>query len=272
MLLQIHWNPSPEIFTLGPITVLYYSALFASGMLIGFYWVKNMYKKEGLPTEELDTLFIYVFFGTLIGARLGHCLFYEPEYYLSHPLEMLLPFRWDENGFEFTGYRGLASHGGILAVFIAIWLFSRKYGRNFWGILDKVSIAGAFAGACIRMGNFMNSEIIGKPTDGDWGIIFDRVDNIPRHPTQLYEAGAYILICVTLWITYSKVKGKYKDGFVFGLFFTLLFLARFFIEYFKINQVAFEEGMTFNMGQLLSVPGILLGLIMMFLSRKSPSA
>lgn len=270
MLLQILWNPDPEIISLfGKLSLRYYSILFASGLLIGFYWVKSMYKKEGLPVEELDTLFIYIFLGTVLGARIGHCLFYEPEYYLSHPLEMILPFRW-ENGFEFTGFRGLASHGGILAVFIAIWLFARKYGRNFWAILDKVAIAGALAGACIRLGNFMNSEIIGKATGGDWGVVFQRVDDIPRHPAQLYESMAYLLICLTLWFTYKSTRGKYRDGFVFGLFFFLLFVARFIIEYFKINQVAFEEGMMFNMGQLLSIPGIILGLIVMYMCRTRP--
>lgn len=272
MLLQILWSPDPEIISLfGKLSIRYYSVLFGAGLFIGLFWVKRMFKNEGLPVEELDTLFMYIFLGTVLGARLGHCLFYEPEYYLSHPLEMILPFRF-ENGFEFTGFRGLASHGGILAVFIAIWLFAKKYKYNVWDILDKISIAGAFAGACIRMGNFMNSEILGKATGGDWGVVFQRVDNIPRHPAQLYESIAYLIICLILWITYNKVKGKYKDGFVFGLFFTLLFIARFVIEFFKINQVSFEEGMTLNMGQLLSIPGIIAGICVMIYCRKKVTA
>ena len=177
-----------------------------------------------------------------------------------------------ENGdFEFTGFQGLASHGGIFAVFIAIWYHTRKSKDKFFNVLDKVSVAGALAGCFIRLGNFMNSEILGKATDGTWGVIFQRVDDVPRHPAQLYEAGAYFLIFLLLRYLY-RTDMKKKEGMIFGLFFTLLFIARFIIEFFKINQVDFEDSMTLNMGQWLSVPFIIAGIgVMIWRSRKYTS-
>ena len=230
---------------------------------MGYHLVRYLYKKEGLNTDQLEKLAMYVFIATVIGARLGHCLFYEPEYYLSHPLEMILPIQIINGKVHFTGFLGLASHGGILAVFIAILIFWKKYKINLFGVLDKVSIGGALAGGFIRLGNFMNSEILGKATRGDYGVIFSRVDQVPRHPAQLYESLAYFLICLLLFVLYHKWRGKRADGFIFGLFFTLLFLARFVIEFFKIDQVDFESGMMFNMGQLLSIPFIIMGLVIM---------
>jgi prolipoprotein diacylglyceryl transferase len=161
--------------------------------------VKQLWEKEGWEIDELDKLTKYVFIATLVGARLGHCLFYEPDYFLAHPLEIFLPFKIKQGEFIFTGFQGLASHGGILAVFIAIWLFSRKSKLNFFSILDKVAVGGVLTGAFIRLGNFMNSEIIGKPTNADYGVIFKKVDNLLRHPSQLYEAMAYLVIFIILW-------------------------------------------------------------------------
>jgi len=227
-----------------------------------------MYKKEGLPLDNLDTLAFYIFVATVLGARLGHCLFYEPEYYLKHPLEMILPFSTAGGKFQYTGFQGLASHGGILGVFIAIWLYCRKTKEPFMGVLDKVAVAGSLTGAFIRLGNFMNSEILGKASGSDFGVIFNRVDDVVRHPAQLYESIAYFMIFLLLFFLYRSKKFNPGKGFIFGLFFTLLFVARFSIEFFKINQVAFEEGMSYNMGQLLSIPFILFGLAVMFWKRK----
>ncbi|WP_235298879.1 prolipoprotein diacylglyceryl transferase [Portibacter marinus] len=267
--LAITWGPDPVIFNLfGAMPIRYYSLLFASGLFIGYLIVKRMYKKEGLPLDNLDTLAFYIFVATVLGARLGHCLFYEPEYYLKHPLEMLLPFTMSGGEFRYTGFQGLASHGGILGVFIAIWLYCRKTKEPFWGVLDKVAVAGSLTGAFIRLGNFMNSEILGKATGNEYGVIFTRVDNVVRHPAQLYESVAYFAIFITLFILYKSKKFNPGKGFIFGLFFTLLFAARFLIEFFKINQVAFEEGMAFNMGQLLSIPFMIGGIIVMILKRK----
>lgn len=269
MFSPVTWNIDPVFINLGPLSIRYYSLLFGGGLVLGYHIVKKMYSKEGRSIEDLDRLTLYIFIGTVLGARLGHCLFYEPDYYLSHPLEMILPFRWGADGFEFTGYQGLASHGGILAVFIAIWIHCRQSGASFFNVLDKVSVAGALAGCFIRLGNFMNSEILGKATDGSWGVIFERVDNIPRHPAQLYEALAYFLIFLLLKYLYGTDMKK-REGLIFGLFFTLLFIARFVIEFFKINQVAFEEGMSLNMGQWLSVPFIVggIGVILWRMNKK----
>lgn len=263
--MKFDWNIDPEIIRLFDVlSIRYYSILFATGFLLGLYVVKKLWLKDNWEIKELDRLTVFVFAATVVGARLGHCLFYEPQYYLSNPIEIFLPFKIDDGKFEFTGFQGLASHGGILAVFLAIWIFSIRSKKSFFSVLDKVSIGGALTGVFIRLGNFMNSEIIGKATNAEYGVVFKRVDHVLRHPSQLYEAFAYFFIFVTL-ITIYKNKGKYNDGFIFGLFFTLLFCARFLIEYTKINQVAFEDAMMINMGQTLSIPFILLGLTIMVL-------
>lgn len=268
MFKPVVWDIDPELIRIGGFAIRYYSLLFAGGLILGYHIVKKMYLQENKSIEDLDRLTLYIFIGTVLGARLGHCLFYEPDYYLSHPLEMILPFRWEDGEFEFTGYQGLASHGGIFAVFIAIWLHCRQSKDRFFNVLDKVSVAGALAGCFIRLGNFMNSEILGKATDGTWGVIFERVDNVPRHPAQLYEAGAYFLIFLLLRYLYTTDLKK-REGMIFGLFFTLLFIARFIIEFFKINQVDFEDAMALNMGQWLSVPFIIGGIgVMIWRSRK----
>ncbi len=231
--------------------------------------MKQIYLRENQSIEDLEKLAFFVFAGTIIGARLGHCLFYEPDYYLRNPLEMILPFKWKiGESFEFTGYQGLASHGGAIGVLTAIFIYSRKYEVNFLWVMDRLAIATPVTGAFIRFGNFMNSEIIGKPTNSNFGVVFERIDLIPRHPTQLYEAFSYLLIFLILLWFYSKQKTKRKDGFIFGLFLVLLFVARILIEYFKINQVDFEDGMFMNMGQLLSVPFVITGFIIMIWKRK----
>ncbi|MEL6866010.1 MAG: prolipoprotein diacylglyceryl transferase, partial [Bacteroidota bacterium] len=263
--MQFDWNIDPEMIRLFDVwSIRYYSLLFVTGLFLGLYVVKKLWLKDHWELEELDKLTIWVFIATIVGARLGHCLFYEPDYYLSRPLEIFLPFKIEGGEFEFTGFQGLASHGGILAVFLAIWIFSIRSKKNIYSILDKVAVGGALTAVFIRLGNFMNSEIIGKATNADYGVVFRRVDNVLRHPSQLYEAFAYLLIFVILIAIY-KNKEKHQEGFVFGLFFTLLFIARFLIEYTKINQVAFEEGMVINMGQILSIPFMLFGIIIMVL-------
>lgn len=266
----INWNIDPEIIKLfGSFSLRYYSLLFVSGLILGYYIVKQIYLRERESIENLEKLAGFVFAGTIIGARLGHCLFYESDYYLSNPLEIILPFKWEiGKSFEFTGYQGLASHGGAIGVLTAILIYCRKYKVNFLWVLDKLAVATPVVGAFIRFGNFMNSEIIGKPTNSNFGVVFERVDLIPRHPTQLYEAFTYLFIfLVLLWI-YSNQKGIRKDGFIFGLFLVLLFIARILIEFFKINQADFESGMFMNMGQLLSIPFVLTGLIIMIWKRK----
>ncbi len=262
-----YWDIDPVLFWITDTFPLkYYGLLFVTGLMLGYLIVRSIYKKEHIPTEDLDSLLSYIILGTVIGARLGHCLFYQPEYFFSHPLEIFLPIQRIEGSYQFVGYQGLASHGGALGVFIAIMLYCRKYKVKLLWVLDKVALGTPVTGAFIRFGNFMNSEIYGKPTNGDWGVVFVRDDMIPRHPTQLYEAIAYLLIFGILFYLYPKMKGK--NGQIFGLFLVLLFLSRFFIEFFKENQVAFESEMTLNMGQWLSIPFIVVGFFIIFFLNK----
>ena len=256
----VEWDVDPEIFNLfGSVSVRYYSLLFMGGLLIGIEIVRRIWIKEGLSKEAFDKLTLYIFLATIIGARLGHCLFYEPSYYLAHPLEMILPISYVDGELTFTGFLGLASHGGILAVFLTTLFFTKRNQLSFLSIIDKVAIGGAIAGSFIRLGNLMNSEIIGKPTNADFGFVFKRVDDIVRHPSQLYEAIAYFFIFLIILYIYRNKKNM-KEGFVLGVFFTLLFGARFLIEFTKIDQVGFEEGMLLNMGQILSIPFFIIGL------------
>lgn len=261
-LLSITWGPSPEIFSLGPIHIRYYSILFVSGFIIGYYIFLWFFKREKLPTDILDILLYTLLGATLIGARLGHCLFYEPEYYLANPIKILKV--WEG---------GLASHGGAVAILIAIWIFVRKYGAkykfDYWWLFDRIGIATALAGAMIRLGNLMNSEIYGNPTDLPWGFIFTlRGETIPKHPTQLYEALSYLALFFLLMWMYKKYLPVIKRGTLFGIFLTVLFATRFLIEFVKEPQVSFEQGMALNMGQLLSIPFILFGLGLLFYSIK----
>lgn len=269
MYLFIQWDVDPEIVNLfGMISIRYYSLLFVSGLMLSYRIVQRMYKREGLPLEHLWHLATYIFIGTVAGARLGHCLFYEPGYYLSHPLEMLLPVQWIDGSLRFTGYHGLASHGGAIGVLLAIMAYARKYKETIWAVLDKIGVVAPLAGAFIRLGNLMNSEIIGHPTTVPWAFVFQRVDVLPRHPAQLYEAIAYLIIFVIVYGLYRRKNTK-ADGFLFGLMLVLLFMARFLIEFLKEHQVSFEEGLPFDMGQMLSLPFILCGIFLMFLKRSS---
>lgn len=258
----ITWNIDPEIFSLGPFSIRYYGALFALGFLIGYYIIEKMFKAEKLPIAWLDKLFIYVMAATIIGARLGHVIFYGWEYYSQHPGEILKVW-----------HGGLASHGGALGIVIAILLFSKKVSKRspIW-VLDRLVVAVALAATFIRLGNLMNSEIIGVVTNVPWGFKFLRasVDNpeLARHPAQLYESICYLFIFIVLFISYWKTSIKEKQGMLFGMFLTGVFTARFFIEFIKENQEAFEEGMTLNMGQILSIPFVLVGLYYLFRKKK----
>lgn len=257
----LNWNVDPVIVMItDSFPLKYYGALFAIGLLLGYYIVRNIYKKENISVENLDSLLVYVIVGTILGARLGHCFFYEPDYFIKHPIEILLPIQKIAGVYKFVGFQGLASHGGTIGVLIAMILYCRKYKVKLLWLLDRMAIGVPVTGAFIRFGNFMNSEIYGKPTNGNWGVVFQRDDLIPRHPTQLYEAFAYLLIFGILFWMYKSDKIKQTSGLLFGTFLTLLFLARFIIEFFKENQEVFENSMIINMGQILSIPFILIGL------------
>lgn len=272
-LAHIKWNPNPELFNLFGISIRYYGLLFVAGLFLSVYVLKRIFRKENLPAEHVEKLATYGFIGVLAGARLGHCLFYEPEYYLSRPLEMLLPITiLEDGGFKFTGYAGLASHGGALGLIIALILYSRKTKHNILDAIDLIAIVTGIGAGFIRLANFMNSEIIGMPTDKPWGVIFLREDRLPRHPAQLYEAICYFLIFGIMFYLYNKKREQLKNGFFFGLVLALIFTARFFIEFIKENQVAFEDGMSLNMGQLLSIPYVIVGIGFMIYGLKKSKA
>lgn len=259
----IYWNTDPTIYWItDSFPLKYYGLLFAIGILLGYSIVKRIFIKENVSVEILDNLLIYIIVGTILGARLGHCLFYEPEYFFQHPIEILLPIKKIGGIYKFVGFQGLASHGGTIGVFIAVLLFYRKNKVNLLWLLDRIAIAVPVTAAFIRLGNFMNSEIYGKPTSGNWGIVFQKDDLIPRHPTQLYEAFAYLLIFLVALFLYQSDQIKKRDGFMFGIFLILLFSARFIIEFFKENQETFENQMPINMGQILSIPFVLAGILL----------
>lgn len=266
----INWNLDPVIYWItDSFPLKYYGLLFITGLLLAHYVEKRIYIKENIPLEKLEKLFIYIVVGTILGARLGHCFFYEPSYYFQNPIEILLPIKKIGDTYKFIGFQGLASHGGTIGVLIAIGMYCKKYKTNFLWVLDRIAIVAPIAAAFIRFGNFMNSEIYGKPTNGHWGVIFQRDDLIPRHPTQLYEAFSYLLIFGILLFIYKKKTIEKSNGLILGVFLIIFFSVRFIIEFFKENQVGFENEMAINMGQILSMPFIIVGLILIFVKKKT---
>lgn len=263
-LLFVHWNPDAIALDLGFFAIRWYSLCWCIGLASVYILMHRIYREQKLSDEKFEPLFMYCFIGILAGARLGHCLFYEPDYFLSHPIEMFLPIHHTaDGGWKFTGYEGLASHGGTIGMMIALCIYSRRQKINIMHVLDNIGIVTPICACCIRLGNLMNSEIIGRPTDVPWAFIFERVDTLPRHPGQLYEAICYACFFFVGWILYRKFPKKVGTGFFFGLCLVLIFTSRILIEYTKENQVDFESGMFLNMGQLLSIPFVLLGLYCM---------
>jgi phosphatidylglycerol---prolipoprotein diacylglyceryl transferase len=252
----IIWNVSPEIVSIGPVTLRWYGLLFALGFLIGLLIMQWIFRVEGRSRDDVDRLFQYVVIGSLIGARLGHCLFYDPGYYLAHPVEILKIWKG-----------GLASHGTGLGLFVALFLYARNTpGQSYLWILDRLSIATALAGAFIRVGNLFNSEILGKPTDLPWALVFTRVDRVPRHPVMLYESLAYVLVFMVLLSLYRRRRTRIPPGLLLGVFLTGTFGARFLLEFVKVRQAAFGHEWVLSMGQLLSIPLILLGAWLLYRS------
>lgn len=267
--LQIVWNPSSEGLEVFGFTIHYYSMMWMAAFILGWYLMKKIYKREGQSNEKLDALFIYSILGIMIGARVGHVVFYQADLILQDPLSIFLPFKF-AGGFEFTGFRGLASHGAAIGMIISMYLYNKKILKKtvVW-ILDRVVIPVALGAIFIRLGNFFNSEIIGKPADESlpWAIVFEKVDSIARHPGQLYEAFGYIFVFLILWFFYWKTKKSEQTGFLFGLFLVLLMTVRLIVENFKIAQVTGREDWIFslNTGQALSIPFIFIGLYFMFM-------
>lgn len=265
LLSVVHWNPNPEIFRIGSIAPLWYSTSYLVGFLIGYYIVYRMFKRDGVNTETLDTLLLVLILGTVFGARIGHCVFYDWGYYSNHLLEIFLPIK-TEPTFQFTGFMGLASHGGAIGILLAQWYYAKKIiNKPLTWLLDRVGIPTILVASFIRMGNLMNSEIIGRPTDVSWAFVFEQVDNIPRHPVQFYESIAYFLLFLFLCYLYWKTDIRHQLGRLLGVFTTILWSTRFFLEYFKQDLGGIENTLgMFSTGQWLSIPLILVGLYFMF--------
>lgn len=261
--LSILWNPSDTALSFGPFTIHWYSLCWLIGLALAYLIVQRLYREQKVKEGLFDPLFVYCFIGILVGARLGHCLFYQPDIFLSswrHFVEIFIPIEFLSDGsWHFTGYRGLASHGGTLGLMIALWAYVRKTGMNLWQVLDNIAIATPVTACFIRLGNLMNSEIIGKVSDVPWAFVFERVDAMPRHPGQLYEAIAYAILFFIGWRLYRRMPQRVGTGYFFGLCLAYIFTARFFIEFTKEVQEAFEASLPLDMGQLLSLPFIVLG-------------
>ncbi len=262
-LLSVVWNPELELFRLFGLPVRYYSLMWCIGLVAAYFLVRKFFKDRKISDDTFEPLFVYCFLGILIGARLGHCIFYQPDYYLSsfeHIIEMLLPIAFTPDGVKMVGYAGLASHGGTIGIFVAIYLYCRKYKVKLLEVVDMICVATPFTAGCIRIGNLMNSEIVGKATGTDWGFIFAALgEDFPRHPAQLYEAIAYFIIFIISILIYKKHKDMVGSGFYFGFCLATIFTFRFFVEFCKEVQVDFEEGMALDMGQILSIPFMLIG-------------
>ena len=265
--LAITWDPSLGI-NLGFFTIRWYSLMFVAAFLLGLHLMKKIYIKDGIPVEKLDTLFMYTFISMLIGMRLGDVFFYSWDYYQDHLLEIIIPFKQVNGTWKFTGFTGFASHGAAISIILAMYFYAKKHLQKPWlFILDRLAIMVALSGLFIRMGNFFNSEIVGKATNFDFGVIFKaNGEDFARHPTQIYEAFSYLTLFFVMWYLYWKTNIKEKTGFLFGLFMTVLWLMRFLIEFLKEEQVEGRENGFFNFfntGQVLSIPLILIGIWLM---------
>lgn len=252
VLAQFRWDVSPQIVQIGPFPIHWYSFGWILAFGCGFLLVQWMYRKEGKPEKDLDTILLYMILGAIIGARLGHCFFYRPGYYLQNPIEILAFWK---------GFRGLASHGGTLGILASLFIFCRRHpDQPYLWLLDRIAAPTALGGMFIRLGNLMNSEILGVPTDAPWGVVFARVDSVARHPAQLYEAVAYGVTFLLLFTMYKKRGADLPRGALTGLFFVCVFGARFFIEFIKERHTPLTDGLPLSMGQILSIPLVVLGL------------
>ncbi len=273
--LSVTWAPS-EGLDLGFYTIQYYSLMFVIAFSLGWFIMKRIYQREEISIEKLDSLFIYMVLAILIGARLGHVIFYQPSLFQEDFFSVFLPFKF-KGGIEFTGFRGLASHGAAIGIIIAMYLYNKKVlKKSLLWIFDRIIIPVASGAIFVRFGNFMNSEIVGHPTQSDYGVIFSNLgETFPRHPAQLYEAFGYIFVFLILWYVYWKTEKRKLAGYIFGLFLILLWSVRFVVEFFKISQGGFEAsfGNILTTGQWLSIPFIIAGIYLMYSAptRKSVS-
>ncbi|WP_334057725.1 prolipoprotein diacylglyceryl transferase [Polaribacter sp. P097] len=271
--LAINWDPSLGI-DLGFFVVRWYSLMFVASFLLGLHLMKKIYINDNIPVEKLDTLFMYVFVSMLVGMRLGDVFFYSWDYYQDHLLEIIIPFKQVNGTWKFTGFTGFASHGAAISIILAMYFYAKKHLDKPWlFILDRLAIMVALAGFFIRTGNFFNSEIYGKATNSDFGVIFKaNGEDFARHPTQLYEAFSYLILFFAMYYLYWKTDKKNQTGFLFGLFMTVLWSLRFFIEFLKEAQVDGREDWVFNSlntGQVLSIPLVLIGIWLMVRKTKN---
>ncbi len=256
----ILWNVQPEIFTIGGFAPRWYGVLFSSGFFIGYLLMSRMFIREHRPVTDMEPLTLTMIAGTILGMRLGHCLFYQPDYYLANPLEIVQIWKG-----------GYASHGAVIGISIALWLYSRNRPKQpFLWIIDRIAIVTSLAAILIRTGNFFNHEMIGKVTDVPWAVVFTLRDLLPRHPSQLYEAGLYLLTFLLMRFIYNRYDARTPNGLLLGVFFICIFGARFLVEFSKENQVAFENSLPLNMGQILSIPLVLLGLFLVWRALAKP--
>lgn len=269
--LSITWNPT-EGLDLGFYTLQYYSLMFVIAFLLGWYIMKKIYVNEGEPIDKLDSLFVYMVLAILIGARLGHVIFYQPELFKEDFFSVFLPFKF-KGGFEFTGFRGLASHGASIGIIIAMYLYNKKIlKRNLLWIFDRIIIPVAIGAVFVRIGNFLNSEIIGHPTGTNFGVIFKNLgEDFPRHPAQLYEALGYLILFFMLWFIYWKTEKRKLQGYIFGVFLVALWSIRFVVEFYKESQGGFESslGNILSTGQWLSIPFIIAGFLLIIRSKNN---
>jgi phosphatidylglycerol:prolipoprotein diacylglycerol transferase len=265
MQLYITWDFDSEIINLFGFPLKHYGLIFVSGLLLCMLVLKKVFKKENLSETAHEALLVYGIAGIFIGARIGHCLFYDFDYYSKNVLEIFLPIKIMANGgYKFIGYAGLASHGGTLGLIISLLFYSKKHQIKYLKIVDIIAIVAPLGAAFIRLANLMNSEMIGNPTNLPWAFVFSKIDNVPRHPAQLYESISYFIIFALVFGVYKLKNITLGSGFIFGLSITLIFTMRILIEFVKINQVDFEDGMFLNIGQILSIPFIAIGLFFIF--------
>ena len=277
--LKIEWAPNPIFFEIGPLQIHWYSIMFIIAFTLGYYIIEKIYIKDDKSVELVEPLFIYIVLGTLIGARLGEVFFYNWEYFQNNLIEIFLPIKKESgssllfgmiDGFKFVGYRGLASHGAAIGMVTSMFIYKYKfkYDSILW-IFDRIVLPISIGAMFVRIGNFFNSEIVGKYTQSNFGIVFLNNGEIyPRHPAQLYESFGYLLLFVVLWNLYSKTNFKNHKGFLFGLFFTGLFSIRFVVEFVKESQGGFEDILgILTTGQWLSIPFIITGIFFMVKSK-----
>ena len=262
----IEWAPNEKILSLGPIAIHWYSMMFLLAFYIGFQILKKIYIQEKKNVALLDPFLVHMVLGTIIGARLGEVFFYNWEYFQNNLLEIFLPIKLNDSGVDFIGFRGLSSHGATVGIIISIFIYKirYKYDSVLW-IFDRLVIAVAIGGMFVRIGNFFNSEIVGKFTNSDFGVVFlNRGDSLPRHPAQLYEAFGYLILFILLVLIYNKSKLSLKKGFIFGFFLLTLFTIRFVVEYVKESQGGIEQTLgIISTGQWLSIPFIIIGILLM---------